>query len=548
MDIKITLENKQLYPAIVNLKQFSSGTDVLTFIMEDYMYNTTDLSKMDCYAVCDMVNQEIDEVKLTTAIVEGKLKITWEVDGCTTQLDGHITYQIVFKDITNEKATLWFSHQGIIFISESHDGDGHIVAKYPTIMQQWEERMKNTDTDASNAVKEAQVSAELATQKAKEASQSATKAESEATNAENSANKSEKMKNYIEELLNYEGTNAIEKEVVAARGEYQSLGNRIDNNENRLDTIEEQGVSVADTLPIGAQVMWDDTKPLPDNWEYADDDISDNRQLLINNEFRVNTRGKSEYTENGYTLPMWNLLLYKGSSTGSSGSVSVLSGGGVKITNGDYQTVLLNQKLDDSLRGRTFTFVGKFENVKSGVGSEITFKVSESTTIGGDSRGYSAVSITEDGIYAFTLELPQKTTYDYMKIQVNLKAGSSCDVKYIDMFPGGVAYQHQREHYATVLDRCYDYIQSLSNGELRVLMVASTQDGVAAGFGFYKKMISKPIVVALEVKNSKGERLSKAVALCDEYGVMRISANGSPEWTSNTYMYLEDLIVSCEPL
>lgn len=548
MDIKITLENKQLYPAVVNLKQFSNNTDVLTFEMENYMYETTDLSKLDAYAVCDMVNQEIDEIKLEKQVVEGKLRLKWTVTGYTTQLDGHIAYQIVFKNIENDKSVMWFSHQGIIFISESHDGDGQIVAKYPTILQQWEERMKNTDTNASSVLKQAQTSANTATQKANEAAASATKAENEANEAEASATKAEQMKDYINELMNYEGTNAIEKEVVAARGEYPSLGNRIDNNENRLDTIEEQGVSVADTLPIGAQVMWDDKNPLPDNWEYVDDDISDNRQLLINNEFSVNTRGKSEYTENGYTLPMWNLLLYKGSSTGSSGSVSVLSGGGVKITNGDYQTVLLNQKLDDSLRGRTFTFVGKFENVKSGVGSEITFKVSESTTIGGDSRGYGAVSITEDGVYAFTLELPQKTTYDYMKIQVNLKAGSSCDVKYIDMFPGGVAYQHQREHYATVLDRCYDYIQSLSNGELRVLMVASTQDGVAAGFGFYKKMISKPIVVALEVKNSKGERLSKAVALCDEYGVMRISANGSPEWISNTYMYLEDLIVSCEPL
>lgn len=234
MDIKITLDSKQLYPAVINLKQFSSGTDVLTFLMEDYVYETTDLSKMDAYAVCDMVNQEVDEVKLEKQVVEGKLKLTWRVDGYTTQLDGHITYQIVFKDIANEKSVLWFSHQGIIFISESHDGDGHVAAKYPTILQQWEKRMDEVDTTASNAADIAKEQAKIATQKATESSQSAKKAESEATDAKNSADKSEQMKDYIEQLINYEGTNAIEKEVVEARGGKLTLGTRLDENEKEI--------------------------------------------------------------------------------------------------------------------------------------------------------------------------------------------------------------------------------------------------------------------------------------------------------------------------
>jgi hypothetical protein len=234
MDIKITLDSKQLYPAVINLKQFSSGTDVLTFLMEDYIYETTDLSKMDAYAVCDMVNQEVDEVKLEKQVVEGKLKLTWRVDGCTTQLDGHITYQIVFKDIANEKAVLWFSHQGIIFISESHDGDGHVAAKYPTILQQWEKRMDEVDTTASNAADIAKEQAKIATQKATESSKSALKAENEATEAQNNANKVEEMKDYIEQLINYEGTNAIEKEVVEARGGKLTLGTRLDENEKEI--------------------------------------------------------------------------------------------------------------------------------------------------------------------------------------------------------------------------------------------------------------------------------------------------------------------------
>lgn len=228
-NIKITLDTKQLYPAVVNLKQFSNNTDVLTFEMENYMYETTDLSKLDAYAVCDMVNQEIDEVKLEKQVVENKLRLTWTVTGYTTQLDGHINYQIVFKNVDNDKSVIWFSHQGIIFISESHDADGYIAAKYPTILQQWEERMKTTDANATNAVGQAQASADIATQKANEASQSAAKAESEATDAETNAAKVEEMRDYINQLVNYEGTNFIEKEVVQARKDYDTLGNRLDD-------------------------------------------------------------------------------------------------------------------------------------------------------------------------------------------------------------------------------------------------------------------------------------------------------------------------------
>lgn len=301
MDIKITLDSKQLFPAIVNLKQFSSGTDVLTFIMEDYMYNTTDLSKMDCYAVCDMINQEIDEVKLKTELVEGRLKITWVVDGYTTQLDGHITYQIVFKDIANEKATLWFSHQGIIFISKSHDGDGHIVAKYPTILQQWEKRMDNTDVNAGNILNQAQTSANTATQKAQEASQSATKAENEANEAEISATKAEQMRDYINQVINYEGTNAIEKEVVEARGGKLTLGTRLNDmdgidasHESRIAFIEENGAVAGDTIPVGGIVAYDDggTGIIPTGWEEIDMEdvpISHTRKYFIPISYQISS-------------------------------------------------------------------------------------------------------------------------------------------------------------------------------------------------------------------------------------------------------------------
>lgn len=306
-----------------------------------------------------------------------------------------------------------------------------------------------------------------------------------------------------------------------------------------VDQIKEQGVSVADTLPIGAQVMWDDKNPLPDNWQYVDDDVSDNRQLLINNDFQINQRGKSSYTLNSsvelnYTLDMWAIYV---EDDESSITVTVEKDGVLIETTGTGKKQFF-QTLTDKIQEYISNFTGVASFYVESVSGNVAF----------EKWSY------DDSTFEKIKEVTQGVNVGYIKnknigrIQFTFDGVCSLKLKYCDLFEGDVAYQHQREHYATVLDRCYDYIQSLSNGELRVLMVASTQDGVAAGFGFYKKMISKPIVVALEVKNSKGERLSKAVALCDEYGVMRISANGSPEWTSNTYMYLEDLIVSCEPL
>lgn len=273
-DIKITLESKQLYPAIVNLKQFSNNTDVLTFEMENYTYETTDLSKLDAYAVCDMVNQEVDEVKLEKQVVEEKLRLKWVVSGYTTQLSGHINYQIVFKDNTQENAKIWYSHQGIIFVNSSINGDEHIAAKYPTILQQWEERMKDVNKYASNAIDLAGDSAIQAQQSANQAEQSAINAANQAADATDSATKAEQMKDYINQLIDYEGVNGIEKEVAAARGGKTTLGTRLDdmddvdkNHEARIDYIETNGAVAGDTIPVGGIVGYDDDGLIPSGWE-----------------------------------------------------------------------------------------------------------------------------------------------------------------------------------------------------------------------------------------------------------------------------------------
>lgn len=241
MNINLSLENKQINPGVINLKQFTTGTDTLVFKMDSFIHETTDLSKMDAYAVCDM-SERIDEVKLKTAIVEGKLHITWHVTGYTTDVDGTITYQVVFKDIENEKAILWTSHKAIIFVNSSIPADDYIAAEYPSILQQWEERMNITDTNSQSNLQETIKQVGLAKEEVKKATAQATKAEEQANIAtskaseskqqaersEKEADRAQQVLDNINELVGYEPVDAIGKEVMQARGEYPLLGDRLD--------------------------------------------------------------------------------------------------------------------------------------------------------------------------------------------------------------------------------------------------------------------------------------------------------------------------------
>ena len=144
MDISLNIESKQINPAVINLRQHSNETDVLTFVMQNYVTDTTDLSMLNAYAVCDLGGTRgIDKVKLNTAIVDGALKITWKVTGYTTLNDGHVTYHIVFARETDDPETnpVWYSHQAVILVNSSLNADEYIAARYPSILQQWEKRM-----------------------------------------------------------------------------------------------------------------------------------------------------------------------------------------------------------------------------------------------------------------------------------------------------------------------------------------------------------------------------------------------------------------------
>lgn len=145
MDISLNIDSKQISPAVINLSQYSNDTDVLTFLMAEYMTETTDLSQLNAYAVCDLGGDAgIDKVQLEKTKTSNGLKLTWKVTGYTTQENGHVPYQIVFARATDDPTAnpVWYSHNAIILVNSSLNADEYIGARYPSILQQWEKRIE----------------------------------------------------------------------------------------------------------------------------------------------------------------------------------------------------------------------------------------------------------------------------------------------------------------------------------------------------------------------------------------------------------------------
>lgn len=240
MNLTLTLQYKQIDPGVINLTQYSNNTDVLVFELDNYLYETTDLSACECYAVCDLPQGKIDEIKVTTnKTADGKLQIRWHVMGYSTELDGTVTYQIMFK---NASGLIWTSNKAIMFVNSTIDADGHIASEYPSLLTQWETRMGETDEHSQEILKDAKKESDKALKSANDAAKSETNASNSAKASAASANEASTSETNtlaaeerVKELIGYEPTNMIEREVTQARGTYPLLGERLDANDTKVD-------------------------------------------------------------------------------------------------------------------------------------------------------------------------------------------------------------------------------------------------------------------------------------------------------------------------
>lgn len=142
MDLSLSISNRQINPAVVNVYQFENDTTTLTFTLDSYVYDQIDLRKYKAYAITS-INGHVDMTELVSDSSSGKLKLTWTLQEYTLRYAGAIQYQIVFKQNASdgENTAVFYSYKAIILSRISIDADDHITANYPTLLKQWIDRI-----------------------------------------------------------------------------------------------------------------------------------------------------------------------------------------------------------------------------------------------------------------------------------------------------------------------------------------------------------------------------------------------------------------------
>lgn len=141
------LDDRRLFPTVMNIIEGSNKVDTAVYTLENYLVNGVDLSTYDWYVHLIGVTG-IDEVKVETEIVDNKLQITFDLTEYVTRVGDTLTYQLAAKD---NAGAVWYSAKGIILNSSSIQADDFIVANYPSILKQWENKIKEMGELIQNA-------------------------------------------------------------------------------------------------------------------------------------------------------------------------------------------------------------------------------------------------------------------------------------------------------------------------------------------------------------------------------------------------------------
>lgn len=142
MDLSLSISNRQISPAVVNMFQLENNSSTLTFKLDSYKHDQIDLRNYKAYAVTS-INGQIDMTELESAQDGSGLILTWQLQDYSLRQFGAIQYQIVFKENTSsgENTAVFYSYKGIIIVRASINADDHITANYPTLLKQWIDRI-----------------------------------------------------------------------------------------------------------------------------------------------------------------------------------------------------------------------------------------------------------------------------------------------------------------------------------------------------------------------------------------------------------------------
>lgn len=147
LNIQVLSDNR-LFPTVFNVIQGSNKVNTVVYTLENYIVGEQDLSTYNWYVHLIGVDG-VDAVKLTSAVVNGKLEVTFDLTEYITRLGNTLTYQLVAKD---DKSAVWNSAKGVILNAESINADDKIVAEYPSILRQWELRIEEMAGSLDTAI------------------------------------------------------------------------------------------------------------------------------------------------------------------------------------------------------------------------------------------------------------------------------------------------------------------------------------------------------------------------------------------------------------
>ena len=186
-----------------------------------------------------------------------------------------------------------------------------------------------------------------------------------------------------------------------------------------------------------------------------------NPNLLINGDFRVNQRGKEDYTNSTsnttYTVDRWRISL---GNSGLNGTVvTPKTNGSVNLTGG------VNLTCSNAYAGGATPFIQVLENPQNLIGKTLTFSVYISAINSGSCRYRLSNYTTFEtgnlavGLNTVTYTVPSGTTQIFCGIICNATTAFDIDIEYMKLEVGSVATPFSPRPYAEELALCQRYYQ-----------------------------------------------------------------------------------------
>ena len=265
------------------------------------------------------------------------------------------------------------------------------------------------------------------------------------------------------------------------------------------------------------------------------------KQLLINNDFQVNQRGKSLYDDFGYTLDGWHFYGIVGDGT-TKPKIEVKDKG-IKITNTDYNWCSIQQVVPDHLRGKTVTICFSVKDLQSNQLASINYPMNVRMCYGNTTgevtsqNSYGIKAIYDDGIYSVTIDVPQNATHSRLKLAFMI--GGSATIERVDMFEGAIAYQHRKDYTKSLIE-CKKFLKEI---EINKSGYVAGSIPVKGTINFCVEMDAIPSFVITSI-GTRQNVASVGIEVNNKRLIYTITTSTAGHFTLEGYK----LIVSCEQL